>query len=67
MLDKGFASGTKLITDFQKVYGLGMLMSDGMVMSDGMLVSDSTFGSSSPMIAGDDTPGMIDEDDTSGM
>jgi hypothetical protein len=34
------------------------LMSDGIMMSDGMLMSDSVFGSSSPLIGGDDTSGM---------
>lgn len=58
MVDKGYVTGTNLISKYQKVYGQGLLMSDDLLMSDGLLMSDATFSSSSPMIAGDDTAGM---------
>ena len=55
----GLLSGTKLITEYQKVYAAGMIISDGVIISDGMIISDgilqsdNVFDASSPMIAGD--------------
>ena len=43
MFDKGYVMSSKLITDYQKIYGLGMFISDGFLMSDGMFISDGMF------------------------
>ena len=43
----GLLSGTKLITEYQKFYALGM------IISDGILFSDNVFNTTSPMIADD--------------
>ena len=40
MVNYGYAKGTALITKYQKVYGLGLLLSDGLMISDGLLISD---------------------------
>jgi subtilisin family serine protease len=37
-----WASGSALITKYQAVYGLGVLISDGVVVSDGVIASDFT-------------------------
>ena len=39
-LGRTVATGAPLITQYQKVYGAGVLLSDGVLFSDGVLVSD---------------------------
>jgi pyoverdine/dityrosine biosynthesis protein Dit1 len=36
----GLLSGTKLITEYQKVYAAGMIIRDDIIISDGMTISD---------------------------
>ncbi len=43
VMDKTFATGTNLITKYQKVYALGVLLSDGTVEAGGSMMSDGTF------------------------
>ena len=40
IFEKGFGVGTDFITRYQRVYGLGFLISDGLMVSDGFIVSD---------------------------
>lgn len=42
ILDHSYATGTDLITKYQGVYDLGVILSDGTVEADGVLVSDAT-------------------------
>src|SRR5205814_5522264 len=35
-----WAKGTDLITKYQGIYGLGVLLSDGVLITDGVLISD---------------------------
>lgn len=37
----GFASGSNLITKFQKIYGLGMVLGDGIILNDGIILGDN--------------------------
>jgi serine protease AprX len=36
-----WAKGSELITEYQKIYGLGVLLSDGVLMTDGVLICDA--------------------------
>jgi serine protease AprX len=40
IVDKTYATGTDLITRYQKAYGLGVLFGDGVLISDGVLFGD---------------------------
>jgi hypothetical protein len=40
VLDHTFATGESLVTKYQKVYGLGVLLGDGTLVSDGVLLAD---------------------------
>ena len=40
VLGYGFATGTELITTYQKIYALGVLVTDGVLTSNGVLVTD---------------------------
>jgi serine protease AprX len=42
VLDYGYATGSELVTKYQKVYGTGILLSDGILLNDGILLSDNT-------------------------
>jgi serine protease AprX len=42
VLKYGYATGSSLITSYQKIYGLGVLVTDGVTLSDGVLVTDRT-------------------------
>jgi serine protease AprX len=42
----GYATGTDLVTAYQKVYGLGVFATDGVVSADGVFATDRTFFSS---------------------
>ncbi len=41
MLKQRYATGTNLITQYQKIYGMGVVLGDGVVLADGIFVSDS--------------------------
>ncbi|MET0647192.1 MAG: S8 family serine peptidase [Pyrinomonadaceae bacterium] len=41
VLDQTFATGTNLVTKYQAVYGLGVLLTDGSIISDGVIMMDS--------------------------
>ena len=41
ILDQTFATGTNLVTKYQAVYGVGVLLTDGSVISDGVILMDS--------------------------
>ena len=41
VLDHTFATGTNLVTKYQAVYGLGVLLTDGSITSDGVILMDS--------------------------
>ncbi|HLM55521.1 MAG TPA: S8 family serine peptidase [Pyrinomonadaceae bacterium] len=63
ILDQSFATGVNLITKYQSVYGLGVLLADGTVeangalladavlMSDGVTISDSIMTSNGVLLA----------------
>ena len=40
ILNRNYAKGTNLITKYQKIYGLGVLLGDGVLLSDGVLLGD---------------------------
>jgi hypothetical protein len=40
ILNRTYAKGTNLLTKYQKVYGLGVLLSDGVLLGNGVLLSD---------------------------
>jgi serine protease AprX len=40
ILNQTYATGMNLITQYQGIYGAGVLVSDGVLLSDGVLVSD---------------------------
>jgi subtilisin family serine protease len=42
IIKQGYATGTALITSYQKIYGLGVLVTDGVLMANGVLVTDRT-------------------------
>jgi serine protease AprX len=42
ILDHTYASGSDIISKYQKVYGLGILLCDATIVSDGVLLCDST-------------------------
>jgi len=42
VMDQTYARGSNLITQYQKIYNLGVLVSDGTTVSYGVLVSDTT-------------------------
>jgi serine protease AprX len=42
ILDQTYATGIDIITKYQKVYGLGMLLGDATMLSNGMLLGDNT-------------------------
>jgi serine protease AprX len=42
VMDHTYARGANLITLYQKIYNLGVLVSDGTVLTNGVLVSDTT-------------------------
>ncbi len=42
ILDYTYATGTNLITLYQKIYGLGVLLGDGTAESNGVLLGDAT-------------------------
>jgi serine protease AprX len=42
VLNYGYATGTDLIMKYQKIYGLGVMISDGVMVTDGVMVSDTT-------------------------
>ncbi|HWS86656.1 MAG TPA: S8 family serine peptidase [Pyrinomonadaceae bacterium] len=41
VLDQTFATGTNLVTKYQKVYNLGALLGDGTLLADGALMTDA--------------------------
>ncbi len=41
ILDQTYATGTQLITQYQKIYGLGVLLGDGTLESNGVLLGDA--------------------------
>ncbi|HEX8335377.1 MAG TPA: S8 family serine peptidase, partial [Pyrinomonadaceae bacterium] len=41
VLDQTFATGSNLITKYQAVYGLGVLLADGSLMAEGALMTDA--------------------------
>ena len=45
-----WAKGSDLITKYQSVYGLGVLLSDGVLVSDGVLLGDTTMLSSGVLL-----------------
>ncbi|HEX7316183.1 MAG TPA: S8 family serine peptidase [Pyrinomonadaceae bacterium] len=47
VLNYGYATGSDLITKYQKVYGLGIVMTDAILMSDGIVMTDNTAWSDS--------------------
>ena len=42
ILKHGYATGTDLVTAYQKIYGLGVLATDAVLISDGVLATDQT-------------------------
>ncbi len=50
VMDQTYAKGTALITKYQKIYGLGVLLSDGTLLSNGVLISDQTMMSSGVLL-----------------
>jgi len=42
VMDQTYARGSNLITQYQKIYNLGVLVSDGTTLSSGVLVADTT-------------------------
>ena len=40
VMNRTYAKGTNLITKYQKVYGLGSLLSDGVLLGNGVLITD---------------------------
>ena len=53
ILGNTFATGTPLLTQYQKVYGLGVLLGDAVILSNGVLIGDATKMSSSGVLLGD--------------
>ena len=51
VLDQTFATGTNLVTKYQKVYNLGALLGDGSVMADGSLMTDAVLMSDGVILA----------------
>ena len=49
--DQGYAKGSALITQYQKIYGLGVLLSDATLYSNGVLLSDLTMISSGVLLS----------------
>jgi len=43
IMNHNYATGTDLITMYQKIYDLGVLLADGVLLSDGVLISDGVF------------------------
>ncbi|PYS95742.1 MAG: hypothetical protein DMF65_13830, partial [Acidobacteria bacterium] len=37
-----YATGVDLITKYQKIYGLGVVIGDGVTISEGVVIGDST-------------------------
>ncbi|MBV9927520.1 MAG: S8 family serine peptidase [Acidobacteria bacterium] len=52
ILDQTFVTGTNLVTKYQRVYGLGVLLNDGSLMSDGVLVADGSLMSDGVIMGG---------------
>jgi serine protease AprX len=50
VLKYGYVSGTELITAYQKIYGLGVLVTDSVLVTDGVLVTDRTLFSSGVLV-----------------
>jgi subtilisin family serine protease/acetyltransferase-like isoleucine patch superfamily enzyme len=50
ILNHDWAAGSELITKYQPIYGLGVLLSDGVLISDGVLLSDMTMLSSGVLV-----------------
>ncbi|HVF42370.1 MAG TPA: S8 family serine peptidase [Pyrinomonadaceae bacterium] len=51
VMDQTFATGLNLITKYQKIYGLGTLMSDGTLEVSGVMLSDGTLMSDGVMLS----------------
>jgi subtilisin family serine protease len=49
--DQSYAKGVSLITKYQQVYDLGVLICDGTMLSNGVLVADQTMVSSGVLIS----------------
>ena len=58
VLGYGSATGANLITRYQGIYALGVLVTDGAVMSDGVLVTDKTLMSDGVLV----TDGIVVSD-----
>jgi serine protease AprX len=41
IVDRTYATGTSLITRYQGIYGVGVLLGDGVLLSDGVLLNDA--------------------------
>jgi hypothetical protein len=54
LLDHAYATGTDLITEYQKVYGTGVVLSDGVILSDNGGLSLNLTVMSSGVIVGDE-------------
>jgi subtilisin family serine protease len=48
-MGQSFATGTDLINKYQKIYGMGVLLSDGVLVNDGVLLSDGVLVSDRTM------------------
>lgn len=51
VLDHSYATGVNLITKYQKVYGMGTLLSDGVMVSSGVMLCDQTLMSSGVLMS----------------
>ncbi|HVF56108.1 MAG TPA: S8 family serine peptidase [Pyrinomonadaceae bacterium] len=51
IMDHTFATGTSLITQYQKIYDLGVLLQDGAVESNGITLSEGTLMSDGVMMS----------------
>ena len=40
ILNRNYVKGTNLVTKYQKIYGLGVLLGDGVLISNGVLIGD---------------------------
>src|SRR5205085_588113 len=59
MLKRRYATGTNLVTKYQQVYGIGIVLGDGIMMGDGIVLGDSVQAMSSrALINGDAGPAM---------
>src|SRR5688500_3968928 len=58
VLDHTFATGESLVTKYQKVYGLGVLLGNGTLVSDGVLLGDVYTQGARALVHGDNTASM---------